>query len=112
MTLIEDLRTSEERLSRGDLAYYWDICRDDALFVMPGMVATREEAIAGLEHADPWDSFDLSAVQVRELGTDAAAIAYRFEGRRGAQTYTADMVSTYVREGGRWLLAVHQQTPA
>ncbi|UPL11790.1 hypothetical protein [Microbacterium sufflavum] len=46
------------------------------------------------------------------LGTDAAAIAYRFEGRRGAQTYTADMVSTYVRDGGRWLLAVHQQTPA
>jgi len=31
--------------------------------------------------------------------------------RRGETTYEAAMSSVYVRRGGRWQLALHQQTP-
>ena len=111
MGLREELRASEELLSLGDLDHYRAVCREDAVFVMPGMVATKEEAIAGLEQAPPWDEFSLADVRLRELGVDAAAIVYRFRGRRGTQRYTADMISTYAWSDGRWRLVLHQHTP-
>lgn len=111
MSLVDDLRTSEERLSSGDLDHYRRVCRPDALFVMPGMVASLDDAIAGLEQSPPWDRFDLSAVTLRELGDAGAAIAYRFRGERGDVVYEADMVSTYARTPDGWRLVVHQQTP-
>lgn len=111
MDLIDHLRASEERQSSADLDHYRDICRADALFIMPGMVASLEESIAGLEQSPPWDSFELTDARLRELGEQAAVILYRFTGRRAEMTYSADMASTYEHTGGRWQLVVHQQTP-
>ena len=42
---------------------------------------------------------------------DSALVAYRATARRDGTTYQALVASTYVREGGAWKLAVHQQTP-
>ena len=111
MQLIDELCASEKHLSSADLDHYRAVCREDALFIMPGLTATLAESIAGLEQSSPWDSFELADVQLRELGPDAAVIIYRFTGRRGEMTYSADMASTYERDAGRWQLVIHQQTP-
>ena len=110
MALLDDLLAYEHRLSSADIGFYRHICRPDALFIMPGMVASLEEAIAGLEQSPPWGSVDLSDVSLRMIGSNAAAIIYRFTGTRGTATYRADMVSTYENRGG-WRLVLHQQTP-
>lgn len=87
--------------------FYRHICRPDALFILPGMIASLKEAIAGLEQ--PWDSVDLGDASLRILGSSAAGIIYRFIGTRGTAAYRADMVSTYENDGG-WRLVFHQQT--
>ncbi|WP_182353164.1 nuclear transport factor 2 family protein [Flaviflexus huanghaiensis] len=110
MALIDDLLTNEQRLSTGDTEFYRQTYRPDALFIMPSMVASLDEAIAGLKQSPPWDEYALTNVTLRMLGTDAAAIIYRFTGSREGQTYSADMVSTYERVT-QWQLVLHQQTP-
>ena len=112
MSLLEEIIGIERRLAGGDAAAYREVCRDDAVFVMPGMVADLEQAVSGLEQAGPWDELALTGADVRRLGPDAAVVLYRFEGRRGEMSYAADMASSYVREDGRWRLVTHQQTPA
>ncbi|WP_407319469.1 hypothetical protein UQW22_03545 [Isoptericola halotolerans] len=44
-------------------------------------------------------------------GGDTATVVYRFTGRRGADTYTATLASTYVPSDDGWRLLVHQHTP-
>lgn len=111
MTPIEALEAIERRLSTGDVEFYREVCDPGSLFVMPGMVATLDEAIAGLEQAPPWDAYELTRLRVIELADCAAALSYHFSGRRGDQSYGADMISTYVRRRGQWRLMTHQQTP-
>lgn len=111
MGLLEEILDIERRLAGGDVAAYRELCRDDAVFLMPGMVAGRDEAITGLEQSAPWDHFELTGADVRRLGSEAAVVFYRFEGRRGEMSYVADMASSYVHEDGRWRLVTHQQTP-
>ncbi|RBP65432.1 uncharacterized protein DUF4440 [Brevibacterium sanguinis] len=112
MTSIETLEAVERRLSSGDIDCYREVCDPGSVFIMPGMVATLTEAIAGLEQTPPWDEFELSRLRCIELSDTAAALSYHFSGRRGEQTYEADMVSTYARRHGRWTLMIHQQTPS
>lgn len=111
MAPAEELLASEKRLCAADLDHYRRICRPDAVFIMPGMSVSLDDAIAGLERSSPWDRFQLEDVRVRELGAHAAAIIYRFHGVRGDQRYSADMVSTYVQAADDWQLVTHQQTP-
>lgn len=59
----------------------------------------------------PWTSFGLTDERVVELTEDCAVVAYRATARHDEGDYTALFNSTYVREGGSWKLAVHQQTP-
>ncbi len=43
---------------------------------------------------------------------ETVVLAYKATGERnGAAPYVALCASTYVREGGKWLLLAHQQTP-
>jgi hypothetical protein len=112
MGVLEELSRLEHRLSSGDLRAYEEACADDAVFVMPGMVATKQEAIDGLRASAPWDEFSISDLRIRHLGDEAAALVYRFRGSRGSTSYVADMTSTYVRRASHWLLVIHQQTPA
>ena len=111
MGLLEEISDIEHRLAGGDPAAYREVCREDAVFLMPGMVAEMDQAVSGLERSGPWDRVELTGADVRRLGADAAVLFYRFEGRRGEMAYVADMASTYVHEDGRWQLVTHQQTP-
>lgn len=94
--------------------FYDEVCTDDAVMVFPGgMVLDRAAAVEGLRQAPPWARYRLSDQRVLPLGADAAVVVYRAEAQRpGEDTYRAAMASTYVRAGGSWRLALHQQTPA
>lgn len=111
MTPIETLECIERRLAGGDVEIYREVCDPGSHFIMPGMVATLDEALAGLEQTPPWDDYELTRLRVIGLAENAAALSYHFSGTRGEQRYEADMISTYARRGGQWKLFTHQQTP-
>jgi hypothetical protein len=93
-------------------SFYRDNMADDGLMVFPGTLMNKAEALAAITSAKPWAAHQLSDITVVELGADAALIAYRATARReGAEEYRAMMTSVYVRRAGRWLLALHQQSP-
>jgi hypothetical protein len=98
----------------GDVAtsFYGEVLAGRVLFLLPGgmVVDDRSKVIESMS-GTPWDRFDLTDERVVELGRDAAVVAYRATAWRGGQEYVALIASTYVREDGRWRLAVHQQTP-
>jgi hypothetical protein len=78
-------------------------------FPDPTGIVDRETAIPMVA---PWDGVALDDVRHVELAPDVAALVYRAEGRLGeAERYRAVVTSVYVRRDGRWLLALHQQTP-
>lgn len=60
------------------------------------------------------DDFEMTDVEVRVLGTDAAVIAYKvreeltLEGEE--MTLEAAESSTWVRRGGQWLCALHTES--
>lgn len=102
----------EQQLADGRGDEYRRILADDAVVIVPGAVMTKEETVAAMDESEGWDEFALQAPQVADLGPEAAAISYRFQGRRGADfVYEAVMSSVYVDRGEGWRLVLHQQTP-
>lgn len=93
-------------------AFYADVLASEVLMLFPGgsVIDDRDEVIASMA-APPWSAFELADQRVIPLGDDSAVVAYRATARRDGTTYEALVASTYVREGGAWKLAVHQQTP-
>lgn len=92
--------------------FYGRVLADDVLMLLPGgMVIDDRGAVIDSMGGAPWDSFELSDERVLTLGEDSAVVAYRATASRGGTEYTALFASTYVRVGGAWRLALHQQTP-
>ena len=114
MSLIDVEREGWEALSSGrGGAYYREHLADNALMAFPFGVMTRDEAIAAMESAPPWASFELKDPRVVELTEDSGVVVYAVEARReGQEPYSAVVSSTFVRRDGVWKLAFHQQTPA
>lgn len=84
----------------------------EVLVVLPGgLVIDQRQAVIDSMQGAPWDSFEISDERILELGSDAAVLVYRATARRAGQDYEALFNSTYVRQGGEWRLALHQQTP-
>lgn len=92
--------------------YYREHLADDALTAFPFGVIGRAAVIEAMEQAPPWVSFELADAKVVELTEDSGVVVYRATAQRaGQRQYVAMISSTFVRRGGRWLLAFHQQTP-
>ena len=112
--MLEELLQIDEALARGTGDDYRAGLTDDAVVLLPGMGALDRETCAVAVDSDPgpgWGQIEMSDARLVTLGPDSAAIAYRFSGERGGSRYVALMASVYVRREGRWLLALHQQTP-
>jgi hypothetical protein len=96
-------------------AFYDEVCADEALMVFPGgMLLDRQGAVEGLRDAPGWASWEMADARVLPIGdgTTAAAVVYRATAQRSDEPpYRALMSSTYVRQGGSWRLALHQQSP-
>jgi hypothetical protein len=108
----EQLLRIEHELARGDGATYEQHLAGGAVVVVPGDVLDRAATIEAMDASPSWDEVSIGEEAVRELGSDAVLLTYRFRGRRGQDHYAATLSSAYVRDGdGCWKLAFHQQTP-
>ena len=95
--------------------FYGDLMTDDAIMVLAnGAVMDRDAVVASLEHAPPWQSYDIEDVRLVDAGAETAALSYVGTGRRDGDepAFVGVMSSVYVRQDGRWRLALYQQTPA
>jgi len=96
-----------------DPAFYEEHVADDALFVLPVGTYDRATTIGSIQQSEPWAAHELSEVRYVDLSGDSGALVYRARASRAGQgEYRALITSVYVRRDGRWLLLLHQQTPA
>jgi hypothetical protein len=93
--------------------FYEDVLAAEVVFLLPGgmVIDDRSDVIDSMRGA-AWDRFDLEEERVWRFSDDCAAVTYQATAARGGDEYRALCNSTYVRSSGRWLLALHQQTPA
>jgi hypothetical protein len=94
--------------------FYGDLMTDDGVMVLAnGAVMNRDAVVASLEHAPPWQSYDIEDVRLVEAGVDAAGLVYVGTGYRDGDqpAFVGVMSSFYVRQDARWRLALYQQTP-
>ena len=95
--------------------FYGDLMTDDGIMVLAnGEVMDRDAVVGSLEHAPPWQSYDIEDVRLVDAGAETAAIVYVGTGYRDGDqpAFVGIMSSVYVRQDGRWRLALYQQTPA
>jgi hypothetical protein len=113
MDLRETLLDLDRQLALGDGAAYRRLLRDDAIIIVPGQVLGRDATVRAMDASPGWDEVTLEDPRLVRLGgDDAAAITYRFRGRRGTDLiYEAYMTSTWTRTSAGWRMAIHQQTP-
>lgn len=90
--------------------YYRDAMTEDAVMFGPGFLVDRD-AIAESLAGTGWDEYELAEPRRVDLGPDAAALVYRARARRGSSEVELRMTTSYRRVGGRWLVALHQQSP-
>jgi hypothetical protein len=114
-TTTAELVALEERFWRdaGDVDFYRANVADGIVMIFPSPygIMTGERLLAAVVQSSPWTEVELSEVEVVEHG-DAAVVAYRARARRvGGDAYATYAGSVYVRSGGAWKLAHHQQTP-
>jgi hypothetical protein len=93
--------------------FYAEHLTDDAVMILPVGEMDRATALRTIEAAEPWAGYRIDEPEVRGFGPGAAAVVYGVEARRQREEepYRALMTSVYVEQGGRWRLALHQQTP-
>ncbi len=84
--------------------------------VFPGLnePLTRSACVRVVDAATgSWEWYRMQDVHLVPLGEDAAVLVYRAVARRAGDVsdFVASISSVYVREGGLWKMAFHQQTP-
>ena len=91
---------------------YGALMTDDGVMVLAnGTVLTRDEVVASLADAPPWDGYAIDNVRLVRVAADVASLVYRGTGRReGEDPFVGAMSSTYVRHGDDWRLALYTQT--
>lgn len=104
-----------EALSAGGAAatdFYEHVLDDTVVMLLPGGLRMSDRhAILQSMGGAPWSSFAIEDPQVQWLGPDGAIVVYGVVAQRDGTAYSALVSSAYVRRGGAWRLALHQQTP-
>lgn len=108
--LTTELMTLEERLAHGSGPDYAALLDDAALVVVPGAVLDKAQCVEAMNASPGWDETSFEDVRLVE-GPQTATVVYTFTGRRGDDTYTATLASTYAPTGEGPRLLLHQQTP-
>ncbi len=92
-------------------AYYREHLTDDALMAFPFGVMDRSESLDAMDAAQPWSSFQMKDTRVISLGPQCGVVVYSVTAQReGEAPFSAIVSSTFVRTGGHWKLAFHQQS--
>jgi hypothetical protein len=113
MSGTEQLRQLERGFWLEGADYYREHVAAEFVLLFPGMGAMdRAQAIEGIEGGRRWEHLETEGEKVVHLGADVRLLYYRARARRaGAAEYSAWVASVYVRRGGAWKLAFHQQSP-
>jgi hypothetical protein len=110
----DDIWQSERAFWLAGEAHHAQALDPACLMVFPGIGALdRAAALDGLKGAPRWRDVAMEERRLARPAPDIVSLAYRARGERdGAAPYEAWCSSSYRREGDRWLLFQHQQTPA
>jgi hypothetical protein len=107
----------ERKLWKNDAALYKDNLVEEALLVFAETGAiTRDVAIEAIRRENVegrrWADVQFDDVRTLSLGDTAALLTYKATARWEGETtkIVALCTSAYVRRGGTWKLALHQQT--
>jgi Domain of unknown function (DUF4440) len=116
---LKDLITIERTLWENNADTYHDRYSPEAVLIFPGVGRIdRDTAVAAIrkENAEgrAWAEVSFDEVDGRWITTDAAAlITYTATARWNYESSASKTLcaSVYLREGGSWRVAFHQQTP-
>lgn len=82
------------------------------VFPEPTGVLTKEQIVASLGRQSRWSEVAIEEHRLLELSDRAAVLTYKAIAKRAdGEPYLVRASSAYVRDGGSWKLAFHQQTP-
>jgi hypothetical protein len=117
--VLKDLITIESTLWENNAEIYHDRYSPEAVLIFPGVGRIdREKAVAAIrnENAEDraWAEVRFDDVDGRWITTDAAALITYMATARWNYASSASRTlcaSVYVRVGGSWRVAFHQQTP-
>ena len=86
--------------------------RDGLMVLADGLVLDRQEAVASLTEAVPWDRYSIADARLVSVGSEGAALVYTVRAERDGDDarFAALMSSVYRRGAGVWRLALYQQT--
>ncbi|HSJ13040.1 MAG TPA: nuclear transport factor 2 family protein [Longimicrobiales bacterium] len=114
MALLAALLEIERPFWTGGADYYRENLAPEFLMLFPGAgFLDRAGAIRGVEGGRRWTGIEISDARLVSLGPASVVLAYsaRAEREGDAGPYRALVSSVYLRHGGAWRLAFHQQSP-
>lgn len=119
LMFLNDLLTLEHEgwdslcTGNGGSFYGRTMTRDGIMVLSHGQALGRDEVIASLAAAPPWESYDIAGAKLITLTSTSAILTYTGSAQRTGDTipFRALMSTVYVHEDGRWRIALYQQTP-
>lgn len=93
-------------------AYYDEYFTGDALMATPVGIDDRANLLKEIEASPVITDYDIRDPRIMVLGENVGAIVYIMtQFRDGHEPFDAAICSIFARDGGRWRMAYHQQTP-
>lgn len=114
MALEQDLLQLEKGFWTQGGDYYRDHVDDECLLAFTEMAGVHSnEEIAGMNPgAANWRDVELDEKGCVQMTDDAVVLTYEVSAtRKSGEPYKALVSTGYVRRGGEWKMAFHQQTP-
>lgn len=106
----------EERFWLGSADFYSATLAPNALMVLPqpAGVLDRVSTVASIRSGNRWRKVSFQQQHLVSVSPETAVLVYLAHAERDAPgaSYVAQCSSTYVRDRGQWLLAVHHQALA
>lgn len=115
MSLNNELLELEKRFWEGDADFYRQNLTDDSLMVFaePVGILEKDVTVESIAGAVRWRDIRFSDVRVLSPTADVSILVYKAVARREAEEtdYSTMASSVYVRQGGKWQMVLHQQSP-
>ena len=114
MSTQTDVMALEKRFWTDGAEYYLRNVDAECLVAFPDMakVMTREQVAGSVKDMPRWSDLRIEPKGCVELGDGVAVVTYEASAKRASgEPYRALVSSGYVRRGGAWKMAFHQQTP-
>lgn len=96
-----------------DPAYFAEHIADGGLSVIEPMGFVEKQQVVAMPADQPWVDVEMRDVEVRHVTSDCIVLAYHGLGRRSGdgKPYAGSIASAYVRQDGRWRLAISAHQP-